>query len=101
MQSNLRGTLAFNFDQREWFRKDSRTTDLFFNLVDAPMLDEEGFVPFAKVVGDGMQQVVDRLYAGYVAQIPDPYRIEHEGSRYLKAEFPKLSILDDVAYRPR
>ena len=98
--SNLRGTLAFNFDQREWFRQDSRTTDLFFNLVDAAAQDGQGFAPFAKVVGDGMQ-VVDRLFGGYVAPIPDPYRIEHEGTRYLKTEFPKLSVLNSVAHRPR
>ena len=58
------------------------------------MLDEQNFVPFAKVV-EGMD-VVDSLYAGYgeVAGLRGPgvdsVKYERLGDTYLQQSFPKL-----------
>ena len=99
--ANDRGTLAFNFDTREWFRANSRTTDMFINTDGSGSLRarplDDGYVPFARVVGDGMARVVDWLTRTDKAE-PDASRIEHEGTRYLKTEFPQLSVLNSVKY---
>ena len=57
-QKNVRGTLSFAKSG-----PNTRATEMFINLVDNPALDEDYFVPFAKVVS-GMD-VVDRFYSGY------------------------------------
>ena len=60
------------------------------------MLDEQGFVPFAKIV-EGME-VADRLYAGYGDVRPtgkyiDAGRVEEEANEYLVPRFPKLDFI--------
>jgi hypothetical protein len=52
-----------------------------------------GFPPFAKVVKGW--DVLLSVYKGYKEK-PDMYRIEHEGNKYLEAEFPKLSYIKKV-----
>src|ERR1700686_4211547 len=54
-EKNLRGTLAFAKSGIN-----TRATEIFINLADNPMLDDEKFVPFGKVV-EGMD-VVDKFY---------------------------------------
>jgi peptidyl-prolyl cis-trans isomerase A (cyclophilin A) len=56
-QKNLRGTLAFAKSG-----PNTRATEIFINLADNPLLDDQLFVPFGKVVA-GMD-VVDKLYSG-------------------------------------
>ena len=77
---NLRGTLAFAQSGPHM-----RATEIFINLADNPMLDAQGFVPFAKVV-EGMD-VVDKLYSGYGEMRPqgeiDPGRVEEGTNAYL------------------
>jgi peptidyl-prolyl cis-trans isomerase A (cyclophilin A) len=90
-QKNLRGTLAYAKSDRN-----TRATEIFINLSDNPILDEQGFVPFAKVV-EGMD-VVDRLYAGYgdlrpVGKDIDAGRVEGEANEYLVPRFPKLDYI--------
>ena len=86
-ESNQRGYLSFATSG-----KDSRTTQIFINLVDNKNLDSMGFTPFARVVGEGMS-VVDQLYAGYGeggngdgldGRGPSQGRLQEEGNRYLK-----------------
>src|SRR5579862_2597801 len=55
-EKNLRGTLAFAKSG-----PNTRATEIFINLADNAMLDEDRFVPFAKVI-EGMD-VVDKLYS--------------------------------------
>jgi peptidyl-prolyl cis-trans isomerase A (cyclophilin A) len=97
-QSNLRGMVTF----AKTGAPDSRTTQLFINLVDNSRLDSSGFVPFAKIAR-GME-VVDALYKGYgegapPGQGPEQSRIQAEGNTYLEADFPKLDFIKTARTR--
>lgn len=90
-QKNLRGTLAFA-------KSDSgtRSTEMFINLADNKTLDDQAFVPFAKVI-QGMD-VIDKFYSGYGEMRPegkyiDPNRVEEEANEYLTQRFPKLDYI--------
>lgn len=90
-QKNLRGTLAYAMSGST-----TRATEIFINLADNAALDQQGFVPFAKVV-QGME-VVDKLYAGYGEMRPegkyiDPNRVEGEANEYLVQRFPNLDYI--------
>jgi peptidyl-prolyl cis-trans isomerase A (cyclophilin A) len=97
-EKNLRGTLAFAKSDRN-----TRATEIFINLSDNAMLDEQGFVPFAKVV-EGMD-VVDRLYSGYgdlrpVGKDIDAGRVEGEANEYLVPRFPRLDYIKTARFVP-
>ena len=90
-EKNLRGTLAFAKSG-----PNTRATEIFINLTDNPALDQENFVPFAKIV-EGME-VAERFYAGYGEMRPigkdiDPGRVEEEANEYLVPRFPKLDYI--------
>eukprot|EP00591_Stephanopyxis_turris_P006870 CAMPEP_0195519244 /NCGR_PEP_ID=MMETSP0794_2-20130614/14537_1 /TAXON_ID=515487 /ORGANISM="Stephanopyxis turris, Strain CCMP 815" /LENGTH=209 /DNA_ID=CAMNT_0040648367 /DNA_START=70 /DNA_END=699 /DNA_ORIENTATION=+ len=94
MKSNERGFLSYATSG-----EDSRTTQMFINLVDNSRLDGMGFAPFAEVL-EGMD-VVDKIYSGYgegapSGNGPDQGRIQAEGNRYLKQEFSRLSYIKSV-----
>lgn len=84
-ESNKRGTLSF-----ATAGPNTRTTQLFINLVDNGRLDSMGFSPFAQVI-EGMD-VVDKLYDGY-GEAPDQGMIQEQGGAYLKKNFP---LMDNV-----
>lgn len=91
-KSNLRGTLTF-----ATAGPNTRTTDVFINLVDNPGLDGQGFTPVGEVV-EGMD-VVDRFYAGYGDGPPrgsGPYytQAQAQGNAYLDADFPDLTRIE-------
>ena len=90
-QSNSRGMVTFAMGG-----KDTRTTQLFINLVDNANLDKMGFPPFGKVV-EGMD-VVDKLHTGYGEGAPrgtgpDQTRVQMEGNAYLAKSFPELDYI--------
>lgn len=90
-QSNKRGFLTFATSG-----PDSRTTQVFLNLVDNDRLDGMGFSPFGKVI-EGMD-VVDKLFSGYGegaprGQGPMQQRIQSEGNAYLEKDFPNLDYV--------
>ena len=88
-QSNKRGYVTFANAGPE-----SRSTQLFINLVDNTFLDPEAmhFAPFGQVV-EGME-VADMLYSGYGrTNVPDQQRITLEGNAYLMKEYPKLDYI--------
>ncbi|MCA9489257.1 MAG: peptidylprolyl isomerase [Myxococcales bacterium] len=87
-QHNTRGMVTF-----ATAGPNTRTTQLFINLVDNSKLDAMGFAPFGEVV-EGMD-VVDSLYMGYGEGAPrgrGPHqgKLQDLGNAYLDAKFPKL-----------
>ena len=88
---NVRGTLSFARAGR-----DSRTTQLFFNLGDNRRLDAAngfGFAPIGRVV-EGLP-VLDQInfeYSGPTGNLPGPSQdsIAARGDAYLLEKFPRL-----------
>jgi peptidyl-prolyl cis-trans isomerase A (cyclophilin A) len=70
----------------------SRSVQLFINLVDNDRLDKMGFAPFGKVT-DGMD-VVDKLYGGYAEGLTKLQgRIAEEGNAFLEKNYPDLDSI--------
>eukprot|EP01035_Chromulina_nebulosa_P016935 gene16935-22427_t len=93
-QTNSRGTLTFASSG-----PNTRSCQLFFNLVDNKYLDHD-FAPIGRVV-HGMD-VIDSIYLEYGeggkgdgsdGKGPDQGRITREGNAYLEKYFPKLSFI--------
>ncbi len=77
----------------------TRTTQLFINYADNARLDGMGFAPFGKVVS-GMD-VVDAINGEYGEGAPrgrGPHqgRLQSEGTKYLKKEFPNMDYIKRV-----
>lgn len=93
VQSNLRGYVTY----AKSGEPDTRTTEVFINLVDNKRLDTVGgFAPFGQVT-EGMD-VVDALYSGYGEGAPDGNgpaqdKIESLGKSYLDKGFPQLDTI--------
>ena len=85
-ESNQRGSITF----AKTNQPDTRSTQVFINLVNNPRLDAMGFSPFGRVV-EGMD-VVDKIYSGY-RERPEQGRIEAEGKAYLDTNFPQLDSI--------
>ena len=73
----------------------TRTTQIFINLVNNTQLSGQGFAPFGDVV-TGMD-VVDRLYSGYSDQ-PTSHQSEMmtEGNAWLDKHYPKLDSIKSM-----
>ena len=84
-QSNARGTIVFATKG-----PNTRSNQLFINLVDNARLDGMGFAPIGRVV-QGMD-VVDSIYSGY-GDAPDQTMIGSLGNSYLNRMFPKLDYI--------
>jgi peptidyl-prolyl cis-trans isomerase A (cyclophilin A) len=97
-ESNVRGQITFATGG-----PNTRTTQIFINLVDNKNLDGIGFSPFGKVVS-GMD-VVDKLYTGAGegppgGTGPDQNRIQAEGNAYLERDFPQLDAVNSATIVP-
>jgi peptidyl-prolyl cis-trans isomerase A (cyclophilin A) len=91
-QSNRRGFVTFAMGATP----DTRTTQVFINLVNNTRLDAMGFAPFGEVT-TGME-VVDKIYTGYGegaprGRGPEQGRIQAEGNAYLTKDFPRLDYI--------
>ena len=89
VESNTRGRVTFAHAGLN-----TRSTQVFINLVDNPQFDDDRFVPFGEVV-EGME-AVDALYDGYgelapEGEGPDPRQAAFRGNAYLQESFPLLS----------
>ena len=90
-QSNTKGFVSF-----ATAGPGTRTTQMFINFGDNDRLDGMGFSPFAKVT-EGMN-VVESIYSGYgegapSGMGPEQGRLQMQGNKYLKAEFPKMDYI--------
>ena len=90
-EKNLRGTLAFAKSG-----PNTRATEVFINLADNAALDDQGFVPFGRIV-QGIE-VIDKIYSGYGEMRPegkdiDPARVEEETNEYLAQRFSKMDYI--------
>ena len=93
VESNTRGKMTF----AKTSQPNSRSTQIFINLVPNTNLDALGFSPFGEIV-EGME-VVDQLYSGYGEGAPggngpNQGRIQAEGNTYLNADFPNLDYVE-------
>jgi peptidyl-prolyl cis-trans isomerase A (cyclophilin A) len=87
-QSNKKGYITF-----ATAGPNTRTTQVFINLVDNARLDRMGFAPFGVVEGDGMK-VVEMFYDQYGDKAgPDQPKIESQGKPYLDKGWPKLDTI--------
>jgi len=94
--SNEAGTLVF----AKKGTPNSRSTQLYINLVDNPNLDSMGFTPLGRVEGDGME-VVRELYSGYGegrprGYGPDQQLLKLQGNAYLEESFPRLDYIISI-----
>jgi cyclophilin family peptidyl-prolyl cis-trans isomerase len=86
--SNVRGTLVYARSG-----PDTRSVQMYFNIVDNARLDTLngfGFPPVAKIV-EGVE-VLDSLYSEY-GNRPQQGMIARQGTAYLKREFPLLDYI--------
>jgi peptidyl-prolyl cis-trans isomerase A (cyclophilin A) len=91
VQSNLKGYVTYAMGG-----PNTRTTQLFINLVDNNRLDGMGFAAFGQVT-EGMD-VVESLYTGYgegapSGQGPDQDKLNKLGKAYLDKGFPNLDSI--------
>jgi cyclophilin family peptidyl-prolyl cis-trans isomerase len=92
VQNNRRGFISYAMTG-----PNTRSTQLYINLVDNSRLDTQGFAPIGQVV-EGME-VVDKLYSGYGETSGGGMRggkqakLFEEGNAWLDREFPKLDKL--------
>jgi homoserine O-acetyltransferase len=99
-QTNVRGAVAFAMTG-----PNSRTTQVYINLVDNTRLDAQGFSPIGRVVR-GMN-VVDSLYSGYGENSGGGVRAGKQGpllaggNAYIDREYPKLDRLIRIVVSDR
>ncbi len=87
-ESNRRGFVTF----AKSGAPNSRSVQLFINLVDNDRLDPMGFAPFGNVF-EGMD-VVDQLYGGYAEGLTKLQgRIAEHGNTFLEKNYPELDAI--------
>jgi homoserine O-acetyltransferase len=98
--TNVRGAAAFAMTG-----PNTRTTQIYINLVDNRRLDSTGFSPIGRVI-EGMS-VVDRLYGGYGENSGGGVRAGRQGplmnggNAYADREYPLLDRLQRIVVTDR
>jgi len=95
-ESNKRGTITYAAENNP----NTRSTQVFINLVDNARLDAMRFAPFGAVT-QGLD-VVQQFYSEYgegapMGAGPDQARAAAEGNRYFERGFPKLDFIKKAA----
>ncbi len=91
MKSNMKGRLSF-----AKLGPGSRTGQVFVNLRNNRILDDQGFAPFGEVI-EGMD-VVEKIYAGYGDYDgPNQAKMISQGNSYLDRSFPRLDKLNKAS----
>jgi peptidyl-prolyl cis-trans isomerase A (cyclophilin A) len=91
-QSNKKGYITFATSG-----PNTRTTQVFINLVDNARLDRMGFAPFGVVEDKGMN-VVEMFYDQYGDESgPDQPKIESQGKPYVDKGWPKLDTIKSAS----
>ena len=98
VKKNLVGTLSYAQSG-----PNTRAVEMFINLNDNAILDEQHFVPFAQIV-EGLE-VVNKFYSGYGELRPqgkfiDPGAVEEGANAYLVPRFPKLDYIKRATILP-
>ena len=98
VKKNLVGTLSYAQSG-----PNTRAVEMFINLNDNAILDEQRFVPFAQTV-EGLE-VVNKFYSGYGELRPqgkfiDPGAVEEGANAYLVPRFPKLDYIKRATILP-
>ena len=97
IQSNRAGTITYAAGRNP----NTRSTQVFINLVDNARLDATRFAPFGTVT-EGMD-VVRQFYSDYgegtVGPGPDQARAQAQGNAYFVREFPKLDYIKKATIR--
>jgi len=93
--SNSRGKLTF-----ATAGPNTRSSQFFINFGDNARLDGMGFAPIGEVIEKGMD-TVDTIYNGYGegaprGKGPAQGRVQTEGNKYLKADFPEMDYIKSV-----
>ena len=97
--SNVAGTLTYATGG-----PNTRTTQLFINLVDNVRLDKMGFSPVCRLLNVESLAVAKKLYSGYGEGTPDGGKgpdqdlITAKGSEYLKG-FPLLDYVRGAVFK--
>lgn len=84
-QSNIRSYVTF-----ATAGANTRTTQVFINLINNSRLDRDGFAPFGEVI-EGMSHV-DLIFTGY-GESPNQGQITAQGNAYLNQNFPDLDYI--------
>src|SRR5260370_23597187 len=91
-QSNKKGYITFATSG-----PNTRTTQVFINLVDNARLDRMGFAPFGVVEDKGVN-VVEMFYDQYGDESgPDQPKIESQGKAYVDKGWPKLDTIKSAS----
>eukprot|EP00055_Hartaetosiga_balthica_P016790 m.107861 g.107861 ORF g.107861 m.107861 type:complete len:275 (+) comp9181_c0_seq9:51-875(+) len=85
VESNLEGYLTFASAG-----PNTRTSQLFFNLVNNPFLDKSGFSPLGKIVS-GLETL--RQINSQYKEKPNQGQLQTTGQEYLDASFPNLDYI--------
>ena len=78
----------------------TRSSQFFINFGNNARLDRMGFAPIGEVIDEGMT-TVDKIYNGYGegaprGKGPAQGRLQTEGNKYLKADFPEMDYIKSV-----
>jgi peptidyl-prolyl cis-trans isomerase A (cyclophilin A) len=95
-QSNTVGMVSFATSG-----PNTRTTQMFINYGDNSFLNKQGFTPFGRIEGDGMDVIRSLHVTGEGAPGgPGPNQgvIQRRGNSYLEKDFPEIDYIKRATF---